>query len=123
MNKHAAALLALALSFLGADAARADEVRLKGGGTIENVRVTREGDYYRLSRTSGSSLMPVEDIERVIYSATLVDQLAEKKLRAGEDPSALREVARWAAANGMKDERDHLEVLARGIELDRKLAA
>ncbi|MEZ0230146.1 MAG: hypothetical protein ACAI25_16105, partial [Planctomycetota bacterium] len=123
MNRTAALLLALALGCFPPRAARADEVVLVGGGTIENVRVTVEGDAYRLSRAQGSSLIPMSEVKKVVYSATLQDQLAAKKLEAGHDARKLREVAAWAGSRGLKADRDELVQVARAIELDQKLAA
>ncbi len=123
MKRTAALLMAAVLACLAPSAVRADDVVLVGGGTIENVKVTVEGDSYRLSRRQGSSLIPMSDVKRVVYSTTVQDQLAAKKLAAGHDAAALRDVAAWAGSKGLKADKEELIQLARAIELDDKLGA
>jgi hypothetical protein len=102
---------------------RADDVVLRNGGVISNVKVTREGPSFRLTRLHGSSLIPAAEVASVIVRPTLQDELAERKLKAGTDPVALRALSSWCDAKGLPDERDQILALARGIELDKRLEA
>jgi hypothetical protein len=118
----------LVLGTLAAAPARADTVRLRNGNDIEGVTVRPEGDYLRVFLEKGSMLIAKEDILAVVPGPTRAqeaararDELAKRKLAAGEDPARLREAATWARQNRLPDESDQLLALARGIELDRKL--
>jgi hypothetical protein len=119
--KRALGLILLASSLAAPRLSLADDVILTNGGRIENVKAAREGDRYHLVRAAGSSWLPADEVARVEVKELPWEELAEKKRAAGDDPVALRELARWCDEQKLHDEHDNLLALARGIELDRKL--
>ena len=121
--KRALGLLLLASSLVTPRLSLADDVILTNGGRVENVKATREGDRWHLVRASGSSWIPADEVARIEVKELPWEELAEKKRAAGDDPVALRELARWCDEQKLHDEHDTLLALARGIELDRKLEA
>lgn len=121
--KRALGLLLLASSLATPRLSLADDVILTNGGRVENVKATREGDRWHLVRASGSSWIPADEVARIDVKEMPWEELAEKKRAAGDDPVALRELARWCDEQKLRDEHDNLLALARGIELDRKLEA
>jgi hypothetical protein len=108
---------------LATGVARADQVFLTNGNVIDNVRVTLEEDGYRLRRDKGSSVVPADEVARIVAAPTSRELLADKKLAAGDDPARIRALAAWCEKNQLPDEKTDLLALARGIELDRKLDA
>lgn len=108
----------------------ADAIKLKTGGTLENVKIKLEGDFVRIQVDRGSIVVAKSDVLEVVAAptheeelASARDQLAQRKLAAGEDPTKIRAVASWARQNGLGDESEQLGALARGIELDCQVEA
>jgi hypothetical protein len=115
------ATMFMLLSF--ASIARADTVRLRNGRTIENVQVSEEGKTLRLTSDHGSILVPSSEVLEVVPRALRLEELADRRRAAGDDPAALRALATWCAQSGFPREERDLLALARGIELDRDLEA
>lgn len=119
-----AAALALASS-LAPGAARADTLKLKDGTVLEKVKVTFEGDHVRASREIGSRTFPTEAVDEVLRDRDFQDEdeLLRRKVAAGQDPVALRNVAKWCDGHGFEKEGRELRELARGAALDQRLEA
>src|SRR4051812_36427535 len=106
--KHRTFLAAVLAALAASTPAWADTVRLKNGRTLDGVRAVVRGDEVRIETEQGSITIPRRDVLEIVAGATREDQLAgardelaRRRLAAGEDAFALRALARWCHDAGL----------------------
>lgn len=96
----ASIFVGLAGSLAGASAF-ADQIQLKGGGSIEGV-VIEDGDDVVIQMDMGTVTLPRAEIALVVPAASALDELKTRLDAVGDtDARGLFAVARWAATRGL----------------------
>lgn len=110
-----AALLALA----AAGWARADIVRLKGGGKVEGKIISTENGRINIRTVAGTLTFPAVEAEHVEYRPTPQEEYARRETAVDrQDTAALILLADWCATVGLRDRESALLEAVLGLDPD-----
>jgi len=95
----------LSLAFLLPSLVFADEVFLKGAGSISGRIVEQTGDTVTVDVGAGQISVPMANVERIAKGKTALDEFDARAARLGpEDVEGWKSLGVWAAAQGLSSQ-------------------
>lgn len=114
----------IGLGVLLAAPALGDVVHLTNGRRIEGKVVDERRGAVHVEVPGGRVVLPATAVDRIERRESPHEEYAARA-RATDmsDPAAVDALAAWASDRGLGDQAEHLRALARGLRLERRVAA